>query len=597
MAQKIGIDFGTTNSLISVVLSDKVKYFVDGKGHPHPSVVAYTGATPLVGKRAKSLLDGVSSGIVGNVIKSPKTLLGKGNIFVEGRERQPANIVRDLMLGIKEEALSDSDHSVVNSCDFDHAVVSIPVAMDGRARRELRDAMLQAGIHITQFVHEPLAALYAHFRSKGDLKDILETYHNKLALVFDWGGGTLDLTLCLIGGGCITQVMNVGDNQVGGDYIDEAIVNHVLDQHLLLNDLSELPPVMPGARARLLNECEAAKIKLSSKSGALVYVENYFDSEYENERDIEIDITRDELNQLSETLVKRGLGNIDKLLEKLNIDQRRIALCLATGGMINMPHISQRLIETFSIDRLEISDRGDKIISEGCAWIAADGCRLTLAKPVEVEGARQSFIKVFREGTSLPIEGEVLNEPLLLYCVDPRDKKAKIGLTRPRDLGKFASEDPRSPYDTMVLNIDSNSKPFHERLEVNVSIDDNLILKSEAVSSLTGDRDTREIYNLEFGLALTDSVQSTEKKTLDFALNDSTGHEHYSVCTRSNVTDKYRDMKAVPGEYLYTIDPYYFDRRNNPPKIQDFEKLYYQPCSMCKRRYNDPGCRCASNSK
>ena len=509
MAQKIGIDFGTTNSLISVVLSGKVKYFTDGKGHPHPSVVAYTGTKPVVGKKAKSLLDSVNSG---NVIKSPKRLLGKGSIFDQGRERQPADIVRDLMHGIKEEALSDSDHAVVSSCDFDQAVVSIPVAMDGRARRELRDAMLQAGIHITQFVHEPLAALYAHFRSKGDMTDILERFHNKLALVFDWGGGTLDLTLCQIGNGCITQVMNVGDNQVGGDYIDEAIVNHVLEQHLFLNDLSELPPVMHGARARLLNECEAAKIRLSSKSGALVYVENYFDSEDENERDIEIDITRDELNQLSETLVKRGLGNIDELLEKQNIDQRRIALCLATGGMINMPQISQRLIETFSLDRLEISDRGDKIISEGCAWIAVDECRLTLAKPVEIEAARVAFIKVFREGTSLPTEGEVLNEKVSLYCVDPRDEKAKIGLTRPRDLGKFASEDPRSPYDTLILKVDAESRPFHERLEVNITIDDNLILKSEAVSTLTGDKDSREIYNLEFGLALTLSAQSAEKK-------------------------------------------------------------------------------------
>ena len=154
-----------------------------------------------------------------------------------------------------------------------------------------------------------------------------------------------------------------------------------------------------------------------------------------------------------------------------------------------MPKIEQRLIEIFSSDRLVISDRGDKIISEGCAWIAADGCRLTLAKPIEVTAARQSFIKVFRENMSLPVEGEVINEKISLYCVDPRDRKAKIELTRPRDLGKFASADPRSPYDTLIINVDADSKPYHERIEVNVTIDDNLILKSEAKSTLTRDRD------------------------------------------------------------------------------------------------------------
>ncbi|MGI9279747.1 MAG: Hsp70 family protein [Endozoicomonas sp.] len=577
MAQKVGIDFGTTNSLISVVLSGQVKYFVDGKGLPHPSVVAYTGAEPLVGKRAKLQLDGVGSGVIGNVIKSPKTFLGKGGVFVEGREYQPADIVRDLMQGLKEEALADSDHAVVDSCDFDHAVVSIPVAMDGRARRELRDAMMQAGIHITQFVHEPLAALYGHFRSSGNLENMLERYHNKLALVFDWGGGTLDLTLCLISNGWVTQIMNVGNNQVGGDHIDEALLSYVREQHLISNGLSELPQVMPGANARLLNACEATKIKLSKKSSDYVYVENYFDLEDENKRDIEIEITRGDLDRISETIVQQGLNNIDELLVGLKIDQRRIALCLATGGMINMPKINQRLLETFSIDRLEISDRGDKIISEGCAWMAADGCHLTLAKPVEIVEARQSYTKAFREGTLLPGEGEVCHEKHTLHIVDPRDGKAKIQLCRPVHVGKCGAADPRLNYSMLTLKVDSEAPAFFERIPVDMTIDQDLILTIIASSDPTGDADKDEIYDLEFGLKLSKGVAvDREKKTPDFEVTpEMSQHEKYSVCSRSNVTTKDgaepEHKYLIPGECLEPFD----NRAGNIPEIQIRERLYF----------------------
>jgi len=345
MAQKIGIDFGTTNSLISVVLSDKPKYFADSKGLPHPSVVAYSGENIITGRKAKIQLDAIGKGVSGNIIKSPKTLLGGIPVYVQGREYMPTDIVRDFMEGLKEEAFSDPDQDIVDSCDFEYAVVSIPVAMDGRSRRELRDAMLQAGIHVHQFVHEPLAALYAHFRSSGNMAPLLEKYHNKLALVFDWGGGTLDLTLCLVRGGSLTQIVNVGDNQVGGDYIDDAIANFVREQHLMLYELDKLPPEMPGARARLLNACEAAKIQLSKRSSSLIYVEDYFDTEDEKGRDIEIDITQDELTEISKVLVQRGLNNIEQLLDRMKIDQRRIALCLATGGMINSNYSAPLMID------------------------------------------------------------------------------------------------------------------------------------------------------------------------------------------------------------------------------------------------------------
>ena len=122
----------------------------------------------------------------------------------------------------------------------------------------VRDAMLQAGINVVQFVHEPLAALYAYLKDQSNLREKLAELNGKLVLVFDWGGGTLDLTVCQIAGGIATQVMNVGDNEVGGDFVDNAIRQFVIDKHFEENDIQEMPEVMPGAKAKLLEACERA---------------------------------------------------------------------------------------------------------------------------------------------------------------------------------------------------------------------------------------------------------------------------------------------------------------------------------------------------
>jgi molecular chaperone DnaK (HSP70) len=600
MAKIVGIDFGTTNSLVSVVLSDKVKSYLDSDRMPHPSVVSYQGGAVVAGRDAKSMLVEHKGGIIDNIVRSPKRMLGKEALYVSGREMTPAAVVADLMRHLKTEGEKVDSSDVA---DFSRAVVSIPVAMDGRTRVALRDAMLQAGINVVQFVHEPLAALYAYLKDQSNVREKLAELNGKLVLVFDWGGGTLDLTVCQIAGGIATQVMNVGDNEVGGDFVDNAIRQFVIDKHFEENDIQEMPEVMPGAKAKLLEACERAKISLSEKETALMFVDDYFQVD-EDWRDIEVMLDRSTLNKLSQHNVNRGLGNIEALLAKLNIDQRQIALCLATGGMINMPSIRQRLEQLFSIERLEISKKGDRIISEGCAWIASDGLRVSLAKPVEVVEARQSYYTVFREGTLLPREGDVIRNSIGMYCADPRDGKAKFQIVRPKQLSKRAAGDPRETYTNLTVAVEPGAKPLRERLELNCSIDDNFILKVDAFSSLIGDSDQQEIYDLEFALTLpdvgTDDFEGDSKVDLEVALKHT--KEIGAVQARSNVIVHEGDeppthSASVPGELLYKYEPGAFDtRRMKATKLQEDEKLFYQPCSVCGLRFNHPDCRCGSTS-
>jgi len=599
MSGAIGIDFGTTNSLISIVLSGKIKSYTEND-LPHPSVVCYSSHGVICGSEAKERIENLVTAEHDGIIRSPKRLLGKGTHFVLGREIEPSAMVAELMRHLKQHAI-DQDASVSS---FDEAVVSIPVAMDGRRRKELRDALMQAGIHIVQFVHEPLAALYAHFRTS----DGLDNYNNhvgELALVFDWGGGTLDLTLCQVGRESITQIINLGDNEVGGDFIDDAIVRYVLEKHTSENNMKGQEDIHPSARAQLLEQCEKAKIWLSDEDDTFIYVPDYYAVDNAT-RHIQQDLTRDELARISETYVKRGLDTIDLLLGRLGIDQRRISICLATGGMINTPTIRSALLQIFGADRLHISPRGDRIISEGCAWIAHDEARLTLAKPIEVVEARQSYLPVFKAGDPLPIEGEIFTEKLIMYCVDPRDGKAKFQLVRPQQVGKTAAADPRDIYTNLTVRVDPGSKPFFERIDLSFTVDDNLIVEVEATSALHGDTDNEQIYDLEFSLA-TESLHSGNKKRVSgsgqkgvHSVNPSVEAMPVgAVCARSNVTRSSGRDDLVPGELLYQVNRHRFDRRHPDPlpQISQDENLYYQPCSICRRRYNDPACNCGSQLK
>jgi molecular chaperone DnaK len=600
MSKVIGIDFGTTNSLISVILDNQARSFLNENRMPHPSVVCYDGDQVIVGARAKGRIDGSDTAMNENLVRSPKIELTRDNIYINGREKDPVSVVTDLMRYLKEDATADR---ASNDANLDRAVVSIPVAMDGRTRKKLRDALLQAGIHVVQFVHEPLAALYGYFKDQDDFERVLNTYQGRLALVYDWGGGTLDLTLCRVVSGAVTQVMNIGDNGVGGDYIDEAIMTEVIKRHAEQENVPVGAPVEPGAKAKLLNACEKAKIDLSSKEKVMIYVPDYYlGGDFDS--DIQCTLLREDFADICEYFVNRGLGCIDRLLEKLNIDQRQISLCLATGGMVNMPMIRSRLEQIFSIDRLEISKKGDRIISEGCAWIAHDELQMALAKPIEIAEARGAFLPVFKSGTRLPVEGEAIHNQVSLYCVDPRDRKAKIKIVRPIDVGKSAAMDERLLYDILVVDVDDKADAFLERINLDVRIDDNFIVTVTSKSTLIGDTSSCEIFDLEFSLTL----PGGKKDNKDFFPQGlEAGHSSPIpgiVISRENVVgvhvDKHgkdrifdKQRHAVPGEYLYVYSPLSFDPRSeDSSELQKLEKLYYQPCSLCKKRFNDPDCRC-----
>jgi molecular chaperone DnaK len=585
----VGFDFGTTNSLISVVANDRVISLLDEDGLPIPSVVCYEGSSTIVGRDAKRKLDSAGLGIHGNVVRSPKFLLGETSAHIGGVDRSPVDVVAEVVAHVRSEAMSTRID--VNLEGLASAVVTIPIDMNGRRRRELREAFSIAGVDVVQFVHEPLAALYGYFRSSGDVGDALRQFDRRRMLVVDWGGGTLDLTLCTFHGPELIQLNNHGSDDVGGDRFDEAIRNVVLDKVYERDGITDDAAVHLDARTRLLHQCETSKIALSDAVAYSLFIDPFFK---DGDRDLDYRITVDEMNLAVKPLIDRGMRYINDLLEAAGCAPAQVDLCLAVGGMVSMPAIRSRLNEIFGPARVVVPKNSATLVSEGAAWIAHDRIPLTMARRVEVELARNSFLPIVLPGTLLPRRGETQKFQQHLYCVDPRDATAKIQFCAPQRVGKDVQlTDSRLPLaEVLTVPVDGKAPPFAERIELDMMLDHDLILSCTATSLNTKGRAALEIHDLEFGIRFPSAGELDEDGDAEdpFVTDVRAAPEHGRLRVRSNVSTEPKDMTLVPGDLAHKLDPWYLKRKGTDQ--QRFEYLYYQPCGQCGRAYSDPDCRC-----
>ena len=594
-----GLDFGTTNSLAALVVGDEVVALTnEGDDKPHPSVVWYRGDEVIVGRKAREHIESLEGGAALGFVRSPKvTLRRDGPVHVEGRAVDPSDVVSEVLRHIREKARSRDDQSY----QLSRAVMTIPVDFAGPQRRALRVAAGKAGINVLQFVHEPAAALYSYLRDKPDYNRDLSQLENRVVLVFDWGGGTLDLTACRIVGGVVMQVANRGNSEIGGDCFDDRIRNEIRTRHAAQHDISDISALeQPGVMASLLAQCELAKIELSTKNAFPVFVKDYLRGDGA-ERNLAIDLNREDLEKLSGDLVRRGLAEIDRLLEESRLDRNDIELCLATGGMVNMPAIWNGLVERFGARVPALFNR-DRIIAEGAAWIAHDNLRLTLAKPIEVlvadGGGRGAYLPIVDAGLTLPVENEdVAADSRRFFCVDPRDGVAVFEFTKPRKVGLLQSTDERSTMRSLNLQIDPSARPFLERLECKVRIDHDFIAHVSLHSKGRGESLQAELHELEFGLSLPKGDGGAAKREEGNATGEQEGRDKTqngpkkargsvasaNIELKSNVSD-IKKWQLVPGDVVKLWKRNFLvTTSKEATAIQREEAMYYTKCSRCYR--------------
>jgi molecular chaperone DnaK len=345
----------------------------------------------------------------------------------------------------------------------------------------------------------------------------------------------------------------------------------------------------------LLNQCELRKIELSDRDTATIFVRNYLRREGAG-RDLSVPVSRSAMTDWTRELIQRGLGAIDSLLEQNQLSYQQIALCLPTGSMVNMPAIRDGLNERFGARAPRLSN-GDRIISEGAAWIAHDDLHLGLAKPIELLQPDDTYAAVVPIPFILPRENQTVPAAKAIYhCVDPRLGRASFSFARPRRPRPRDACSDRQAYGTLHVEIDETAAPLMERLELNMTIDHNYVAHVDLHSTMRGHRLSAEIFDLEFTLTfpsaddhkgksagVDENADMSDDTTGSKALPTHTG----GVCLRSNITAE-RSWQKVPGDLVTQYCPSWFNERAR--EYSDWQKqewVYYKDCPYCHRNRYD----------
>jgi len=491
----IGIDFGTTNSVVAT--SDKsrpkprTKALLD-KSSPHPSVVWYkVGGEPEVGRKAKDNILGSADATGHFFISSVKRELGKERSYsIFGAKRHATEVAAEIFSHLKADAKKN------HNLEVEEAVVTIPIEFDGRARRDLRKAANLAGIHIKTFVHEPFAAIVGYCCSERSPKQLADR-EGETCLVFDWGGGTLDITVTRIEGRTISELATAGIPNRSGDHFDETLANFAKTEFIERNQIAvEQFVLQPGTKDRLRRECELGKIKLSEEDELMIGLMDFYRS---NGKPFNLEefINREKFEELIQADVNDAMAKVDHVLERAGLRSTDIDLALLIGGTSRIPRIQKEMSDRFGTRMVRV-ENADSIIAEGAAIVDALNLHPVLARPICIELSDGKPYEIFKAGSLA--KPESCTKKVALFCTDNRDGQARL-------IVKEGFGPNNANFVTKcvvpVAVCDSIPKPYnHERVTANFLLDEDLVLKISAVGAINPQVAEAEIHDLCFALKL-----------------------------------------------------------------------------------------------
>jgi len=322
----LGIDLGTTNSAFAVMEGADPEIIVNSEGdRTTPSVVAFDDGERLVGKPAKN--QAVKN--PDETIASIKRHMGDDDYSVEldGEEYTPEQVSAMILQKIKhdaEEYLGD---------EVEKAVITVPAYFNDRQRQATKDAGEIAGFEVERIINEPTAASMAYG---------LDDDSDQTVLVYDLGGGTFDVSILDLGGGVYEVVATNGDNDLGGDDWDHAIIDWLAEEFEndhgidLTNDRQALQ--------RLKDAAEEAKIELSSRKETDINLP-FITATDEGPVHLEQSLTRAKFESLTEDLVERTVGPTEQALDDAGYDKSDIDEVLLVGGSTRMPQVQEKVEE------------------------------------------------------------------------------------------------------------------------------------------------------------------------------------------------------------------------------------------------------------
>ena len=370
MGKIIGIDLGTTNSVVAVMEGGEPVVIANAEGaRTTPSVVAYKkDGERLVGAPAKRQAITNPS----NTIASIKRFMGRqfdeveseiktipyevvrgdndtARVKVNDRVYTPQEISAMILQKLKQTA-EDYLGEKVNE-----AVITVPAYFNDSQRKATKEAGEIAGLKVRRIINEPTAAALSYGLDKKE--------HDQIVAVYDLGGGTYDISILELGEGVFEVKSTYGDTHLGGDDFDQRLIDHIADEFEKQEGINLRNDKM--ALQRLKEAAEKAKIELSSQTQTNINLP-FITATQEGPKHLSMDVTRAKFEQLIDDLVERTIPPMEKAVQDAGLTKDQIAEIILVGGSTRVP-IVQRTVEQFFGKKPNKSVNPDEVVAVGAA--------------------------------------------------------------------------------------------------------------------------------------------------------------------------------------------------------------------------------------
>ncbi|HBA37569.1 MAG TPA: molecular chaperone DnaK [Firmicutes bacterium] len=347
MSKIIGIDLGTTNSCVSVLEGGEPHVIVNPEGaRTTPSVVLIKIGEETVGEVAKR---GAISN-PNNTIYSIKRKMGtKEKVEVDGKSYTPEEISAKILMKLKSDAEAYLGEKVTK------AVITVPAYFNDSQRQATKNAGKIAGLEVERIINEPTAAALAYGIDKQDKTQTI--------LVYDLGGGTFDVSILELGDGVFEVKSTSGNNNLGGDDFDEAIMNFLVDTFKKDNGVDLSKDKM--AMQRLKDAAEKAKKDLSGMTSAHISLP-FISQGNDGPLHLELDMTRAKFESLCHDLFESTREPVRKALKDAKLDAKDIDQVVLVGGSTRIPYI-QDLVKNELGKEPNKSVNPDEVVAMGAA--------------------------------------------------------------------------------------------------------------------------------------------------------------------------------------------------------------------------------------
>lgn len=350
MGRAVGIDLGTTNSVVSVLEGGEPQVIANSEGsRTTPSVVAFAkNGEVLVGQSAKN--QAVTN--VDRTIRSVKRHVGTDwTIAIDDKKYTSQEISARTLMKLKRDAEAYLGEDVTD------AVITVPAYFSDAQRQATKEAGQIAGLNVLRIVNEPTAAALAYGLEKGEKEQTI--------LVFDLGGGTFDVSLLEIGDGVVEVRATAGDNELGGDDWDQRIVDWLVEKFKTAQGVDLSKDKM--AMQRLREAAEKAKIELSSSQSANVNLPYITVDADKNPLFLDETLSRTEFQRITQDLLDRTKTPFNQVIKDAGVTVSEIDHVVLVGGSTRMPAVSELVKELTGGREPNKGVNPDEVVAVGAA--------------------------------------------------------------------------------------------------------------------------------------------------------------------------------------------------------------------------------------